>query len=125
MTAKLLIQVNKDDFNDIRAAIEYLSQLEREVSWDNGFIYLRINEMNLNRRSFNFLKNNDIKTVGDLIKITPKELLKYPNCGNVIIQNIKDGLHKLASKYSYTGSIGSWKEDFRKEIKHEKIQMPE
>lgn len=51
-----------------------------------------IDELELFVRTFNSLKNADINTVGDLIRLSPKELLKLPNFGRRALNDVRQRL---------------------------------
>jgi DNA-directed RNA polymerase alpha subunit len=46
-------------------------------------------------RIHNTLLNNDVKTIGDLMKIRKWQLLRTPNCGKVSIQVISKTLKEM------------------------------
>jgi hypothetical protein len=58
-------------------------------------LHMSIHELGLSARAFNCLNVNGIKTVGDLMKYTVRELLKFRNCGNLTINEIINKLEKI------------------------------
>jgi DNA-directed RNA polymerase subunit alpha len=54
-----------------------------------------VEELELSVRSYNCLKNADIKTIGDLVTKTEGEMLKTKNFGRKSLNEIKDLLHEM------------------------------
>ena len=54
-----------------------------------------VDELELSVRSYNCLKNADIKTIGDLVTRTEAEMLKTKNFGRKSLNEIKDILAEL------------------------------
>ena len=61
--------------------------------------FVPIEELGLSVRSFNGLKRADINTVGDLVKMTPDELLRVRNLGALSKREIEDKLNYLLITY--------------------------
>ena len=49
-----------------------------------------VDELELSVRSYNCLKNSDIKTIGDLVTKTEAEMLKTKNFGRKSLNEIKE-----------------------------------
>ncbi len=60
----------------------------------------------LNRWGENALKQNNIKTIKDLVNRSEDDLLKLPKFGRTIVNNIKQELHNFSSKYGLTLQLG-------------------
>jgi len=54
-----------------------------------------VDELELSVRSYNCLKNADIKTIGDLVTKTEAEMLKTKNFGRKSLNEIKDILAEM------------------------------
>ncbi len=54
-----------------------------------------VEELELSVRSYNCLKNADIKTIGDLVTKTEADMLKTKNFGRKSLNEIKDLLHEM------------------------------
>jgi DNA-directed RNA polymerase subunit alpha len=54
-----------------------------------------VEELELSVRSYNCLKNADIKTIGDLVTKTEAEMLKTKNFGRKSLNEIKDLLAEM------------------------------
>lgn len=53
---------------------------------------IRISELHLSTRASNCLQNAHIEIVGDLVNMTPKDLLKTRHCGRRTIEDIRQSL---------------------------------
>lgn len=67
-----------------------------------------IEELDLSVRSANCLKNANIRTLGDLVQRTEREMLSTKNFGRKSLDEIKDVLGTLGLSFGMTrGSVGS------------------
>jgi DNA-directed RNA polymerase subunit alpha len=57
-----------------------------------------INSWDISIRSYNTLKNDGIRTIGDLIEKTAAELLRAPNFGKVSLAEIRQFLAEYGLK---------------------------
>jgi len=85
--------VNYDD-----RQIEFDEKPE-EVNQENTrlkkLVNMSVNEMELSVRSYNCLKNANIRTIRELVQKTEAEMLKYRNFGKKSLNEIKDRLLQL------------------------------
>ena len=65
-----------------------LSEADREVWWEK--LNKSVDEMELSVRSYNCLKNANIKTIGELVQKTEAEMLKTKNFGRKSLNEIKE-----------------------------------
>ena len=65
-----------------------LSEAERELWWDK--LGKSVDEMELSVRSYNCLKNANIRTIGELVQKTEAEMLKTKNFGRKSLNEIKE-----------------------------------
>lgn len=54
---------------------------------------IAIDELELSVRTYNCLSSIDVKTIGDLVKKTPADLLQIPNFGRISFREVTDLLH--------------------------------
>ncbi|MES2995031.1 MAG: DNA-directed RNA polymerase subunit alpha C-terminal domain-containing protein [Patescibacteria group bacterium] len=54
-----------------------------------------LEELNFSARTFNCLRNDNIKTVGDLVRQTEEGLLRMPNFGRHGLAEIKETLSSI------------------------------
>jgi DNA-directed RNA polymerase subunit alpha len=82
----IFINIEEDD-EEGEAAVE-LSEAERELWWDK--LGKSVDEMELSVRSYNCLKNANIRTIGELVQKTEAEMLKTKNFGRKSLNEIKE-----------------------------------
>lgn len=82
---------------DARASITmyYDEDLERKVDRENKVLEIPVTDFELSVRSRNCLERMNVKTLGDLTRVTEPELLSYKNFGETSLNEIKN---TLASK---------------------------
>ena len=61
----------------------------------NSNLLKSVDELELSVRSYNCLKNANIKTIADLVQKTEHEMLKTKNFGRKSLNEIKDILHSM------------------------------
>ncbi|MDP8236976.1 MAG: DNA-directed RNA polymerase subunit alpha [Candidatus Erginobacter occultus] len=78
-------------------AIEFEEEVEKEDGEDKlqKLLSMPINEIELSVRSANCIKAADIQTIGDLVRRTEAEMLKYRNFGKKSLDEIKSILSGL------------------------------
>jgi DNA-directed RNA polymerase subunit alpha len=88
MKDHLSIFINiEEDEEPLDAAAE-MSEGEREVWWEK--LNKSVDEMELSVRSYNCLKNANIRTIGELVQKTEAEMLKTKNFGRKSLNEIKE-----------------------------------
>jgi DNA-directed RNA polymerase subunit alpha len=87
----IFINIEEDDEEE-SAAVE-LSEAERELWWDK--LGKSVDEMELSVRSYNCLKNANIRTIGELVQKTEVEMLKTKNFGRKSLNEIKEILASM------------------------------
>jgi DNA-directed RNA polymerase subunit alpha len=65
-----------------------ISEQDREVWWEK--LNKSVDEMELSVRSYNCLKNANIRTIGELVQKTESEMLKTKNFGRKSLNEIKE-----------------------------------
>lgn len=76
---------------DVQASMVmyYDEDQERQLDRRNKVLEIPISDFELSVRSRNCLKKMNIRTLGDLLKVTESELLAYKNFGETSLQEIK------------------------------------
>jgi DNA-directed RNA polymerase subunit alpha len=79
---------------DIEPEEEEAQEIDEEVLRIKKLLKMNVDELELSVRSHNCLKNANIKTIGDLVRLDESELLKFRNFGRKSLQEIHDILEK-------------------------------
>ncbi|MCA9286579.1 MAG: hypothetical protein KDA22_15245 [Phycisphaerales bacterium] len=79
---------------DVRASRDmyYDEEHQRDLAKRNAILDTPVTDFELSVRARNCLKKMQIRTLGDLLKITEAELLSYKNFGDTSLQEIKSML---------------------------------
>jgi DNA-directed RNA polymerase subunit alpha len=93
LAAKLLrdhlsIFVNIEEDEDVEEAPVEIPDAEREVYFEK--LSRSVDDLELSVRSYNCLKNANIKTIGELVQKTEAEMLKTKNFGRKSLNEIKE-----------------------------------
>jgi DNA-directed RNA polymerase subunit alpha len=72
-----------------------LAGREGEQSISNNHLYKTVDELELSVRSYNCLKNADIKTIAELVQKSEPEMLKTKNFGRKSLNEIKEILARM------------------------------
>ncbi|GAB4174703.1 MAG: DNA-directed RNA polymerase subunit alpha [Calditrichia bacterium] len=83
---------------DIETEEEEAPQIDEEILRVKKLLKMSVDELELSVRSHNCLKNANIKTIGDLVKLEEQELLKFRNFGRKSLSELykildEKGLH--------------------------------
>ena len=92
MKDHLAIFINIEEEGEVEAPVE-LSESEREAWWEK--LNRSVDEMELSVRSYNCLKNANIRTIGDLVQRSETEMLKTKNFGRKSLNEIKEILTSM------------------------------
>ena len=92
MKDHLAIFINIEEEGEMEAPVE-LSEAEREAWWEK--LNRSVDEMELSVRSYNCLKNANIRTIGDLVQRSETEMLKTKNFGRKSLNEIKEILSSM------------------------------
>jgi DNA-directed RNA polymerase subunit alpha len=84
----VFIKFEDQEDEEVEAVDEKLIQLQETLDRS-------VNELELSVRSYNCLKNANIKTIRDLVQKTDSEMLKTKNFGRKSLNEIKDILTKM------------------------------
>jgi len=88
MRDHLAIFVNlEDDFDDADVPVE-VSEQDREAFYEK--LGKSVDELELSVRSYNCLKNANIRTIGELVQKSEAEMLKTKNFGRKSLNEIKE-----------------------------------
>ncbi len=82
--AQLFLKDIKSSMNMI-----YDEEMEKRLDRQNKILEIPISDFELSVRSRNCLRKMNIKTIGDLLRITEAELLSYKNFGETSLNEIK------------------------------------
>jgi DNA-directed RNA polymerase alpha subunit len=107
-TMKSIIGFIADTIREIKAQVEakpVVKPSEEVVSEkqeipitepnDPRLLSIEVNELMLSYRAYNCLTSNKVKTIGDLIQYSEKDLMKFRNMGNKSLAEIKQVLAEL------------------------------
>jgi DNA-directed RNA polymerase subunit alpha len=87
MKDHLTMFINLDDEDEADTPVE-IPEGERELWWDK--LNKSVDELELSVRSYNCLKNANIRTIGELVQKTEAEMLKTKNFGRKSLNEIKE-----------------------------------
>jgi DNA-directed RNA polymerase subunit alpha len=87
MKDHLTIFINIEEEDEVEEPAE-LPEHDREVWWEK--LNKSVDEMELSVRSYNCLKNANIRTIGELVQKTESEMLKTKNFGRKSLNEIKE-----------------------------------
>ena len=93
MKDHLAIFINIEEDEASEEAPAEISEQDREVWWEK--LSKSVDEMELSVRSYNCLKNANIRTIGELVQKTEAEMLKTKNFGRKSLNEIKEILHTM------------------------------
>ena len=89
----------KDHFyifiNFTEEPMEESEEKKKEDNKLNEYLSRNIDELELSVRSYNCLKNANIRTIGELVSRTEQEMLKTKNFGRKSLQEIKEILNSM------------------------------
>jgi len=88
MKDHLTIFINIEEEEGEGEAPVEISEQDREVWWEK--LNKSVDEMELSVRSYNCLKNANIRTIGELVQKTESEMLKTKNFGRKSLNEIKE-----------------------------------
>jgi DNA-directed RNA polymerase subunit alpha len=88
----IFINIAEDEDDSGETPVE-LSEADREVWWEK--LNKSVDEMELSVRSYNCLKNANIRTIRELVGKTETEMLKTKNFGRKSLNEIKEILQSM------------------------------
>lgn len=83
----IFINIEEEDEDEESTPVT-ISEAEREQWWEK--LGKSVDEMELSVRSYNCLKNANIRTIGELVQKTESEMLKTKNFGRKSLNEIKE-----------------------------------
>jgi DNA-directed RNA polymerase subunit alpha len=89
----IFINLEEDDEEMEGGTPVELSEHDREQWWEK--LNKSVDEMELSVRSYNCLKNANIRTIGELVQKTEAEMLKTKNFGRKSLNEIKEILSEM------------------------------
>jgi len=93
MKDHLAIFINIEEDEASEDAPAEISEQDREIWWEK--LSKSVDEMELSVRSYNCLKNANIRTIGELVQKTEAEMLKTKNFGRKSLNEIKEILTNM------------------------------
>ncbi len=93
MKDHLSIFINIEEDETSEDAPAEISEQDREIWWEK--LSKSVDEMELSVRSYNCLKNANIRTIGELVQKTEAEMLKTKNFGRKSLNEIKEILSNM------------------------------
>ena len=108
------------EFNKKNKTNLHFSQSKNQNSkFENKNIFKRLDEIEWSIRTSNVFKDQKMVFIGDLINITERDLLRYPNFGNQSLNEVKNVLKSMNLEL---GQTSAWPpEDL--EIKSESLKI--
>jgi DNA-directed RNA polymerase subunit alpha len=88
MKDHLTIFINIEEDEGSEEAPAEISEQDREIWWEK--LNKSVDEMELSVRSYNCLKNANIRTIGELVQKTEAEMLKTKNFGRKSLNEINE-----------------------------------
>jgi DNA-directed RNA polymerase subunit alpha len=88
MKDHLTIFINIEEDEEGEETPVEISEQDREIWWEK--LNKSVDEMELSVRSYNCLKNANIRTIGELVQKTEAEMLKTKNFGRKSLNEIKE-----------------------------------
>jgi DNA-directed RNA polymerase subunit alpha len=89
----MFINIDEEDEDEVEGTPVEISDQDREV-WVEK-LNKSVDEMELSVRSYNCLKNANIRTIGELVQKTESEMLKTKNFGRKSLNEIKEILGEM------------------------------
>ena len=83
------------NFEEDEDETRYESEVRREPLLRNDLLDRPVDELELSVRSYNCLKNADIRSIRDLIKRSERDMMHTKNFGKKSLTEIKDMLHGM------------------------------
>lgn len=93
------------NFDEVQETIEELTSPSEERFNEN--LNRSVEELELSVRSYNCLKNADIRTIGELVNKTEAEMLKTKNFGRKSLNEIKEILQGMGLSLGMTSGTGA------------------
>jgi DNA-directed RNA polymerase subunit alpha len=93
MKDHLAIFINIEEDEGAEETPAEISEQDREIWWEK--LQKSVDEMELSVRSYNCLKNANIRTIGELVQKTEAEMLKTKNFGRKSLNEIKEILASM------------------------------
>jgi DNA-directed RNA polymerase subunit alpha len=85
---QIFINVEEDEEDETESAVVEVSDEEKGALYEK--LGKSVDEMELSVRSYNCLKNANIRTIGELVQKTESEMLKTKNFGRKSLNEIKE-----------------------------------
>jgi DNA-directed RNA polymerase subunit alpha len=85
---QIFINIDEDDEEETESAVVEVSDEEKGALYEK--LGKSVDEMELSVRSYNCLKNANIRTIGELVQKTESEMLKTKNFGRKSLNEIKE-----------------------------------
>ena len=99
---------------------EEVEQVSEDEKKRDKYLKQNINELELSVRASNCLRAASIKTIGELVRKTEVQMLKYRNFGKKSLNEIKDILVKMGLDFKGKSEVKNNSKEEKKEEKEEK-----
>ena len=86
---------------EIEPEEEETQEIDEEILRVKKLLRMSVDELELSVRSHNCLKNANIKSISDLVRLDESELLKFRNFGRKSLQEIQDILDRTPDRSSW------------------------
>jgi DNA-directed RNA polymerase subunit alpha len=90
---QIFINIEEDEEDETESAVVEVSDEEKGALYEK--LGKSVDEMELSVRSYNCLKNANIRTIGELVQKTESEMLKTKNFGRKSLNEIKEILSTM------------------------------
>jgi DNA-directed RNA polymerase subunit alpha len=87
--------VAEEEYEELIATEPKAAIIGEEGDQPNNNLFKTVDELELSVRSYNCLKNADIKTIAELVQKTEPEMLKTKNFGRKSLNEIKEILARM------------------------------
>ncbi|MCK5594951.1 DNA-directed RNA polymerase subunit alpha [bacterium] len=99
---------------------EEVEQVSEEEKKRDKYLEQNINELELSVRASNCLKAANIKTIGELVRKTEAQMLKYRNFGKKSLNEIKDILTKMGLDFKNKSEVSNDSKEEKSKTKKKK-----
>jgi DNA-directed RNA polymerase subunit alpha len=103
--------VTEEEYGEISAEEHLTAAAGLDTGGMNSNLFKTVDELELSVRSYNCLKNADIKTIAELVQKTEVEMLKTKNFGRKSLNEIKEILSRMGLRLGMKLDIDNMKKE--------------